>query len=94
MKKTEWPKLLEKLYTGEEVFLIYDKYRYLIQSYGNEFDQSVIVVDDCGLELPETIWSEVKETSDETRDDFLNQPLFDGRTLEEVFADVTWSDDY
>jgi hypothetical protein len=94
VKESERNQLLEKLYTGEEIFLVYGTHKYLIQGYGNNLDQSVIKVEDYGLDIPETVWTETKDTSDETRDDFLKQPLFDGRTVEDAFSDIVWRDDY
>lgn len=90
---------VDNLYFGTEMYFIYRGQRYFIQGwYDNPLHHLVLDYDYENTGAPNEyafagyLWEHNAEDSNECVQEFLNAPLWDGKTFYEVEKEITWTD--
>lgn len=81
----------DKLWSGEELVYVYNKKKYFSQGY---ITDNGIYVFELQMWEPEgkILWQIQGKDHQESYEEFLKQPLFDGKTFWEIEKEAEWVD--
>lgn len=92
MKNGDLSEFLDKLYLGEELLFEYQGLNFFLQGWSDQSKATMVL--DCQATVPfeNYIWKCVKTTMRECAEEFLQAPIWSGKSFLQIQRDVFWQD--
>ena len=83
---------LDNLYIGQELLFAYKNIKYFVQGWTTGDEKKHLECWEYGTPSP-ILWEKNGASMSELANDFLEAPLWDGKTFHEIEADAIWLDE-
>ncbi len=90
-KMTEF---IDQIFTGQEIVFLYNGKKYFIQGWWDDATNSATMVleEINGQPFANYLWEYHADTMTICAEAFLSAPLWEGKNIQQIETNVTWSD--
>ena len=82
---------IDKLWSGEELIYVYNGKKYFSQGYITDNGENVFELQ-MWEPKEKTLWRVTGKSNQDSYEEFIKTPLFDGKTFWEVESELEWVD--